>query len=584
MKFLPCSLLLCACSFVLAAHPMGNFSINHYSGIELRPGALEFTYILDFAEIPTSELFNEWGITAASGDLQEDAARQAKIWARGLAVSEDGKPILFAWKTVHAGTLDGAGGLPVLRVAMTAVLPVQRRGELSFADGNFLNRTGWKEVVIRHAGTVAVDHATQSDHDLSKGLTVYPAELTVTPPQDLSASVTWHLIDTPVAAVENAKAASAPTPAIPAAVNVPDSPKMQTSAPPATSFAGQQPETAGTLKRGDYLSRMLQERHFGFTAIAIGLLAAFGLGAVHALSPGHGKTIVAAYLVGSRGTLKHAGILGLTVTFTHVISVFLLGIGVLFFQKYVIPEKIVPVLGAISGLSIVVIGGYLLYQRAMALLAVPHDHKHEHDHKHAHSHPHQHEHSHSHLHQHEHSHQHAGVPEHVHSEQVHSEHVHSHEHAHSHDHAASASHTHQPHSHTHTHGPAFAHTHTHDGHTHTHAVPENITMGSLLGLGISGGLVPCPSALVLLLSAISLGQVAIGLALLGAFSAGLAVVLMAIGGLVLYGKNLLPKTSLMASHPMLRLVPIFSSVVVIVVGLLMTLTAVGAIQPVKLLM
>jgi nickel/cobalt exporter len=108
-------------------------------------------------------------------------------------------------------------------------------------------------------------------------------------------------------------------------------------------------------------------------------------------------------------------------------------------------------------------------------------------------------------------------------------------------------------------------------------------MGSLLGLGVSGGLVPCPSALILLLSAISLGQVAVGLALLGAFSAGLAVVLMSIGGLVIYGKHLLPKNRLAADHPLVRLLPVFSSVVVIVVGLLMTLTAAGLIQPVKLL-
>ncbi len=107
-------------------------------------------------------------------------------------------------------------------------------------------------------------------------------------------------------------------------------------------------------------------------------------------------------------------------------------------------------------------------------------------------------------------------------------------------------------------------------------------MGTLLGLGVSGGLVPCPSALILLLSAISLGQVAIGLALLGAFSAGLAVVLMAVGGLVLYGKQLLPKGNRVTNHPFVRLLPVFSSVVVIVVGLLMTLTAAGIIQPAKL--
>jgi ABC-type nickel/cobalt efflux system permease component RcnA len=107
-------------------------------------------------------------------------------------------------------------------------------------------------------------------------------------------------------------------------------------------------------------------------------------------------------------------------------------------------------------------------------------------------------------------------------------------------------------------------------------------MGSLLGLGVSGGLVPCPSALILLLSAISLGQVALGLGLLAAFSTGLAFVLIAIGGVVVYGKNLLPKSSRVTNHPALRLLPVFSSVVVIVLGLLMTLTATGVIQPLRL--
>src|SRR5271167_4842725 len=111
----------------------------------------------------------------------------------------------------------------------------------------------------------------------------------------------------------------------------------------------------------------------------LGALAAFGLGALHALSPGHGKTIVAAYLVGSRGTLKHALFLGFMVTFTHTISVFLLGLGVLFFQKYVIPEQIIPVLGAVSGLSIVSIGGWLLYQRTKVLMGSPAP-AHTHDH------------------------------------------------------------------------------------------------------------------------------------------------------------------------------------------------------------
>ena len=118
--------------------------------------------------------------------------------------------------------------------------------------------------------------------------------------------------------------------------------------------------------------------------VLLGLVVAFGLGAIHALSPGHGKTIVAAYLVGSRGTVKHALFLGGMVTFTHTISVFFLGLTTLFLSQYVLPEKIIPVLGAISGISIVWIGGMLLYQRARRLRG----HEHVHDHPHSHDHDH----------------------------------------------------------------------------------------------------------------------------------------------------------------------------------------------------
>src|SRR6185295_8750676 len=116
-----------------------------------------------------------------------------------------------------------------------------------------------------------------------------------------------------------------------------------------------------------YLSRLLHEGDLGWGMMLAGLAVAFGLGAVHALSPGHGKTIVAAYLVGSRGTAKHAIFLGGMVTFTHTISVFFLGFVTLFLSQYVLPEKIYPVLGAISGLSIVWIGAILLFKRAARL-------------------------------------------------------------------------------------------------------------------------------------------------------------------------------------------------------------------------
>ncbi len=114
--------------------------------------------------------------------------------------------------------------------------------------------------------------------------------------------------------------------------------------------------------------------------ILICMLVAFGLGATHAMSPGHGKTIVAAYLVGSRGTMRHAAFLGAMVTFTHTISVFAIGLATFFLSKYFVPESMVRVLEAISGLSIVAVGASLFYKRLKRLRAAnEHDHHHEHE-------------------------------------------------------------------------------------------------------------------------------------------------------------------------------------------------------------
>jgi len=272
---------------------------------------------------------------------------------------------------------------------------------------------------------------------------------------------------------------------------------------------------------------LLQILHQGaltpwMTAVAIGI--AFVLGAAHALTPGHGKTIVAAYLVGSRGTLRHAAFLGAMVTFTHTVSVFLLGMATLFLFQYVVPEKVTRVLGAISGLSIVAIGGWMLYQRLRA--ARPHSHGHHHH-----------------------------------------DHDHDHQHGHAHDHS---------HDHTHDHGHGHSHGHTHD-HGHSH-VPEQISWSGLMALGASGGLVPCESALVLLLTAIAMRRVGLGLVLLVFFSLGLAIVLMAIGVLVIYAKNLLPDGA-RERRGFFRWMPVASAAVVLVLGLLMTGVSLGWIKP-----
>ena len=224
--------------------------------------------------------------------------------------------------------------------------------------------------------------------DRSQALTDYPQDPTVAPPQDVRASFEWTAEPAvPVAGQDQ------PT-RRPVIAPIPQ-PKAPAAVAPATMTPQSAP--AGAVVKGDYLSRLLHQREFSFGMILIAIAVAFGLGAAHALTPGHGKTIVAAYLVGSRGTLKHAAFLGAMVTFTHTISVFLLGLATLFLFQYVMPEKITQVLGVISGLSIVAIGGWMLYKRACAehgpgtRMSIPmgqgHEHRmftgHTHEHGHA---------------------------------------------------------------------------------------------------------------------------------------------------------------------------------------------------------
>jgi nickel/cobalt transporter (NicO) family protein len=482
MRFMHTILALTTLSLAAMAHPMGNFSVNHYSRLHFGRSGVELTYVMDLAEIPTFQL---------QGSGTVDAAKLAKEWVSKLTLTREGQPVGWQIRSVASKASDGAGGMPVLRVVVTADAPVDA-GKVVYDDGNFPGRAGWKEIVVDHEPDALLHSASRGSQDLSKALTIYPTDPSVTPPQDLEATVDWA-----PAPIVTATAAVAPAPAA------------------TSSFAQQQPSAPGSVVRGDFLSRMLQRRSLGWRLMLLCVAAAFGLGAMHAMSPGHGKTIVAAYLVGSRGTLKHAGLLGLVVTFTHTFTVFLLGLGVLFFQQYVVPEKIIPVLGAMSGLSIVVVGLSLLYRRTRSLLSGGHEHHHHHQ------------------------------------------------------------------DHEHSHGAGFAH--THDGSTHSHMMEGDITPGSLIALGVGGGLVPCPSALILMLSAIALGRPGFGLVLLFGFSAGLALVLIGIGAMALYARHLLPDSRRASNHPAVRLIPVFSSVVVIVLGLTITAASAGWIQPLRFL-
>jgi ABC-type nickel/cobalt efflux system permease component RcnA len=456
-----------------AAHPMGSFSFNRYASIRPQASRVEIVYAVDLAESPSFDLLRAWGVAAGSPAFERRAELQARAWVGGLRIGSGGVPVEPQVDGVAAEVGNGSGGMATLRITARLSL-VAPRPSLEFEDHNFDGKPGWSEIVIEAGPGVGITRASHSDRDRSRALTVYPLDREPAP-YDSRASLQWQV-----------GAASAGPPTI--------EPIAQPQAPAPEGDAREVPRDA----RSDFLSALLGRRDLGLGVVLAGLAVAFGLGALHALSPGHGKTIVAAYLVGSRGTLRHALLLGATVTFTHTISVFLLGLGTLFLSRFVVPERIYPVLGVVSGLAIVAVGGTLLWKRARHALA------------------------------------------------------HHHGHAHHHHHGAEG---------------------------HHHHVEGAVTMGSLLALGASGGLVPCPSALVLLLSAIALGRVGLGLVLLVAFSLGLAVVLMAIGAAVLYAKSWLPNGWNAAAHPGFRLIPVASALVIVCLGLLMTAVSLGWVRP-----
>ena len=248
-------------------------------------------------------------------------------------------------------------------------------------------------------------------------------------------------------------------------------------------------------------------RRPGRECLLLLLLAAFAWGAVHALSPGHGKAMVAAYLIGTRGTARHAVGLGAIVTITHTIGVFALGLVTLLLSQYILPEDLYPWLNLAAGLLVVTVGLGVLRARVRwtrKRRGQPHDHGHSQSHSHA----------------------------------------HSHDHGHSHAHPDS----------------------------HSHDIPDRVTWRGLVGMGTAAGLIPCPSALVVLLGAIAQHEVALGLLLIVVFSFGLAMTLTALGLVVVYAKRV---SSRLSVPPRLTTVlPAASAVLIVGIGFVLTAQAI----------
>jgi nickel/cobalt exporter len=434
------------------AHPLGNFTINHLSRVSVGAHRVVVAFTIDQAEIPT---FQERGLPQAT-----ILARKVDEARRGLELTVDGRRVALVPQP--GATLSfpmGQGGLHTTRVEMTLAAAVRDPRQVALDDRTFPGRLGWKAVVV--APGVGTDvRSSVPATDPTGGLRHYPRDLLKSPLDQRSASFSVTPGDGRVTAPDGIHAGG-----------------------------------ATTDRSGDGFAGIFADAASGRGVLVLLLLAAFGWGALHALSPGHGKSMVAAYLVGTRGTARHAVALGATVTIAHTAGVFALGLVTLALSQYVLPEQLYPWLTLASGLLVVSVGGVVLRSRLRARAQVEHEHEHHH---------------------------------------------HSHEHGHDHGH----------------------------GHTHTH----DISTKSLVAMGASAGLIPCPSALVVLLGALSQHQVGLGLVLILAFSLGLATTISGIGLVVVYARSLLARLDFTSRAA--TALPSLSAVVIVVVGCVLTAQAV----------
>ncbi len=445
------------------AHPLGNFTVNHYSGIHVSPDEIRIDYVIDMAEIPA---FQELRAIDADGDgaaskdeLAIWATDRAPRFAAGLTLSVDGVEAQLEVRGASAQMIPGQGGLTTLRFEGAFSADAPQEGELSFADGNFPDQIGWREITaVGEHGAVLVGSTVPTD-SASDALRSYPQDLLASP------------LDITTMTAEFEPGSSAQGGAVDATV--------ESSARP-----GAEP--------GPFASLLANQ---GFALVALSVLLAVAFGAWHAVLPGHGKTLMAAYMVGSGARYRQAVSVGAAVAVMHSASVLGLGLLVLSLERTFRPEALYPWLGVVSGLVALALGAYLLISRLSVWNGYRQEDHGDHDHRH-------------------------GVGR------------------------------------------------------HTHGLPSGAPLSpkGLVALGLAGGILPAPSALLVMLGAINAHRVAYGIGLVLAFSVGLAAALIMIGMGALKARDIMARR---LSSTMGRLAPVISAAAIVAVGLFLTVRGVG---------
>jgi ABC-type nickel/cobalt efflux system permease component RcnA len=415
-----------------SAHPLGNFTVNHYSGLTIHPDRVDALVVVDSAEIPTlqqrPQLDTDGDATVSGAEQRAYAAAQCDRLSTTVRTAVDDEALRFAVRSAQVSNPAGEAGLPTTRLTcrLSAPAVLGEPATLSFHNEFRGDRIGWREITAVGQG-VGLPESPVPERSVSDELRNYPDDL-LTEPLDVR--------DVTLRTVPGGASSTGPG-----------------------GLAGA-PQASG-------VERLLGWGSDRFTVLVgaqltplvgmLALLLSLVLGASHAALPGHGKTLIAAYLAGRRGTTRDALLVGSTVTVTHTAGVLVIGLLLSAFAVLA-GEQLLSWLGVMSGLLVAVIGAGLLRTAIRAQRAATPD-----------------------L--------------------------------------------------TPTPTPtlistAVAHGH---GHGHTGAGSSRIGRPALLGMGVAAGLVPSPSALLVLFAAIGLGRTWFGVLLVLGYGLGMAATLTAVG-------------------------------------------------------
>jgi nickel/cobalt exporter len=326
------------CAAPASAHPLGNFTINHLTKVSVSARKLKLKYVLDIAEIPTFQIMRGRGIegNARTAGLERWSADEVAVVARDLHVTSDGAPVRLVPGLAYAMTRPGAGGLPTLYWVdeFQAALPAAAGSwRIEIRDNVYEGRIGWRDVVVA------------PEEEPTKELRSYPSALIGSPRhvQGVSLRVAGDgrvLARTVIDGIEAA------------------------------------PTGSTSQIRSNALSDMLAKGASNPWLVLVTLLTAIGLGALHALEPGHGKTLLAVSLVGARATTRQALILAVGLTFAHTAGVLALGLLMLAAAQWIVPENVYPWITLASGVMVAALGANALSRYVKMRRGEAHEHSH----------------------------------------------------------------------------------------------------------------------------------------------------------------------------------------------------------------